>query len=111
LLAPLYFHGEPPRGLFDDVVWRPLAFNRFEFELSPDLDYSARLSALRMPVLVLHGRHDALIPLSAGGSRLAAALPNARLVVFEESGHFPHLEEPDAHYRVVREWLASLGEE
>jgi hypothetical protein len=44
---------------------------------------------------VLHGRHDTILEL-AEGEALAAAIPGARLVVFEESGHAPFLEEPDA---------------
>jgi proline iminopeptidase len=86
-------------------MWRPLAFNRFEFELGPALDYTDRVRDLRVPVLVLHGRHDALTPLRPGGQRLAACIPGARLVVLENSGHFPHLEEPEAHDETVRSWL------
>jgi len=29
----------------------------------------------------------------------------ARLVVFEESGHAPHLEEPDAFNAALGEWV------
>ncbi len=58
-------------------------------------DMREHLGALRVPTAVLHGRHDALLP-PTHGEALAKAIPGARLVVFEESGHAPFLEEPDA---------------
>ena len=39
-----------------------------------------------MPTVVLHGREDALVHVS-GGEATAAAVPGARLVVFEGMGH------------------------
>ena len=65
-------------------------------------DLRSRLKTLKVRTVVLHGRHDVLLPL-AGGEYLAEHIPEARLVVFEESGHAPHLEEPDA-------FNAALGE-
>lgn len=35
-------------------------------------------------------------------------LPNSQLVVFENSGHFPFIEEHDAYLATVRDWLAGL---
>jgi len=32
-------------------------------------------------------------------------IPNSELVVFEESGHFAHVEEPEAFFEAVRGWL------
>jgi pimeloyl-ACP methyl ester esterase len=58
-------------------------------------DLRPHLATLRLPTAVLHGRHDTILEL-AEGEALAAAIPGARLVVFEESGHAPFLEEPDA---------------
>jgi non-heme chloroperoxidase len=58
-------------------------------------DLRPRLGKLALPTAVLHGRHDALLPL-AQGELLAEKIPGARLTVFENSGHSPHLEEPDA---------------
>ena len=50
---------------------------------------------LAVPAAILHGRSDGVFPL-AHGEALANAIPGARLTVFEDSGHSPHLEEPDA---------------
>jgi pimeloyl-ACP methyl ester carboxylesterase len=35
-------------------------------------------------------------------------MPDARLVVFGESGHCPFLEEPDRFNEVVDDWIRSL---
>jgi pimeloyl-ACP methyl ester esterase len=65
----------------------------FETMLAADL--RPHLKKLKVPTAVLHGRHDALTTL-AGAELLAKEIPDARLTVFETSGHAPHLEEPEA---------------
>ncbi len=72
-------------------------------------DGRANLAGLSVPTLVIHGRHDALMPL-AGGEALAAAIPGATLRIFEESGHSPHLEEPDAFNAAVGEFLGRTAQ-
>jgi pimeloyl-ACP methyl ester carboxylesterase len=47
-----------------------------------------------MPVLLVWGEHDAVIPV-AHGHLAHAAMPGSRLEVFEEAGHFPHHQDPD----------------
>lgn len=63
----------------------------FETFLAADL--RARLPALRVPTVVVHGRHDVLVPV-ATAEAVTARIPGARLVVCERSGHAPLLEEP-----------------
>jgi len=58
-------------------------------------DLRAGLKKLEVPTAVLHGKHDALLPL-AHGEDLAKKIPGAKLTVFAESGHAPFLEEPEA---------------
>ena len=50
-----------------------------------------RLRQIKVPTLVLHGRKDAIVP-PEGGSILAEAVPNAKLVCFEKSAHYLHEE-------------------
>jgi len=68
-------------------------------------DLRPHLRTLDVPTAVLHGRHDRLLPL-AGGEAIAKGIRGARLVVFEESGHAPFLEEPDAFNTALGELLA-----
>lgn len=60
---------------------------------------------LRMPVLVIAGRHD-----GAAGTEplelLAGRLPNARFLEFESSGHFVYLDEPERFAREVGAFVA-----
>jgi pimeloyl-ACP methyl ester carboxylesterase len=55
----------------------------------------ARLSAVRVPVLVVWGAADRIYP-PEHGEALAKAVPGARLVVLDEAGHLPQLEAPSA---------------
>jgi 3-oxoadipate enol-lactonase len=64
-------------------------------------DIRARLPQLRVPTRILAGRRDALVSL-ASLEALAAALPRAQLDVWDEVGHSPQLEAPEA----FTHWLA-----
>jgi pimeloyl-ACP methyl ester carboxylesterase len=69
-------------------------------------DLRPGLKKLQVPTAVLHGRHDTITPL-AMGEQLAEQIPGATLTVFEESGHAPHLEEPDAFNAALQRLLAA----
>jgi pimeloyl-ACP methyl ester carboxylesterase len=64
-------------------------------------DVRARLPNLALPVRILAGRRDALVSL-ASLEALAGALPRAQLDVWDDVGHSPQLENPDA----FAGWLA-----
>jgi pimeloyl-ACP methyl ester carboxylesterase len=51
------------------------------------------LARLQQPTLIVWGRDDRLTPV-AGGRRMQAAVPHARLVTIERCGHLPVLEQP-----------------
>lgn len=55
-----------------------------------------RLGRIAAPVLLCWGAHDRLAPLDPCGQAWAKDVPGARLRVFGDSGHVPHLEEPEA---------------
>lgn len=71
-------------------------------------DLRERLPGLEVPLLVLAGAHDLLPPERV--KEIADLAPDARYVLFEESGHFSQLEEPERFVRVVEEFLASQGD-
>jgi pimeloyl-ACP methyl ester carboxylesterase len=62
--------------------------------------------AADLPLFVVWGRKDAIIPVAHGES-LAASVPGTTLEVFEQSGHFPHLTEPARLAGVLARWLES----
>jgi proline iminopeptidase len=80
-------------GRVQNSVWESLG----------DYDLLPTLARVRCPTLIAHGREDP-IPLSASEA-LARALPDARLVVLEGSGHVPYVEAPDELFRAVRGFL------
>jgi len=51
-----------------------------------EFDTYDRLSQIRAPTLILHGKKDILVP-PENGSILAKAIPNAKLVYFKNSAH------------------------
>ena len=67
-------------------------------------DSRPRLSHIACPTLVLVGRQDALGPVP-WHEEMAAAIPEARLVVIEQCGHLSSLEQPQAVTAVLRYWL------
>ena len=60
-----------------------------------------------VPVLVITGDDDRIVP-TADSIKLAAELPNARLVIIEEAGHVPHEEQPIAFMQAVDEFLNTI---
>ena len=59
-----------------------------------------------LPLLVVWGARDTIIP-ATHGQAFAAAVPECRFELFETSGHFPHLSEPDRLARVLADWTAT----
>jgi pimeloyl-ACP methyl ester carboxylesterase/predicted glycosyltransferase len=69
-----------------------------------DPQTALRLCAqVRCPTLVLQGSADAIVG-PARGAAVAAAIPGARLVTLEGSGHAPHLRDPVATNLVIRDF-------
>lgn len=73
--------------------------------LFPGWTVMDRLSEIRVPVLVLAGRHDFLYP-PEHQAILAHELPNARLELVEQAGHNPQEERPAEVIEVVDRFLA-----
>lgn len=63
------------------------------------------LPAIACPTLVMVGRQDRWSPL-AQHEEIAAAIPGARLVVIEDSGHMSTVEQPDRVTAALVDWLA-----
>jgi pimeloyl-ACP methyl ester carboxylesterase len=72
----------PPR------IWR-LAIDRLV-----DYDDATDLVRIRAPTLLLWGDHDALFSREEQ-DRFIAALPGARLMIYEDTGHCPNWERPE----------------
>lgn len=71
-----------------------------------DWDRTDRLHELGVPTLITVGRYDELTP--ACSRTLLDGIPNSKMVIFEESAHLAHLEEPERYLRVVEDFLEEV---
>jgi proline iminopeptidase len=68
------------------------------------LDLTPELPKFKFPTLVITGRYDMNVaPLTAWN--IYKAIPGAKFVVFEKSGHLPSYEEPDKYVTVVNQFF------
>lgn len=68
-----------------------------------------RLAALRMPVLIMTGDTDRLVP-PQHAQQFHDAIEGSQLVVFEATGHIPQEERPDESAMAVHEFLYAIIE-
>ena len=69
-------------------------------------DITDRLHEITTPTLLVSGRHDEATPLIVG--QIHERIPGAEWVIFEESSHMPHVEEPEAFLDAVEAFLRTI---
>jgi len=57
-----------------------------------------------LPTLIMWGEHDRIIPV-AHAHAAHEAMPGSELVLFDHSGHFPHVEEPAKFVEVLEDFF------
>ena len=75
--------------------------------LSEAASFEHKLGRVTAPTLVLFGEHDAVVP-PGNAELLASKLPNARIELLPNAGHFFPFEVPEAANRVITEFLLGL---
>lgn len=109
-MKPNYLAPGPHRGEVLDLVMDmaaalgPEVFIRQSRALQRRRDQQAVLRKCRVPALVLCGRHDELCPVKRH-SFMAELIPYAELVVLENAGHLPTLEQPAETTAAIRTWM------
>jgi non-heme chloroperoxidase len=73
-------------------------------------DYRPVLPKVDVPALVVTGADEKLVSVAAE-ELIASEMPDARVVVFEESSHCPFLEETDRFNETVGEFVRSPAED
>lgn len=68
-------------------------------------DTRARLAGLQMPVQIVHGAADQMLPVQ-NGRLIASLIPGARLEILEQTGHLYFWEHPQRSAELVRELAA-----
>jgi len=71
---------------------------------APTMDLRPNLKRITVPTLVIVGRHD-FITNVAMAEEMVKHIPNARLEIFEESGHFALVEESEKFYLVIKDFV------
>ncbi len=88
----------------EGAVYSPDVLRRFAVSEYGGIEVEDRLPDVVSRVLVLAGRYDRTCIVQAGVA-MANLIPNAELVVFENSGHMLYVEEPELYVAVVRGFL------
>ena len=76
-------------------------------QIPEQTDRLDRLGAIAAPTLVLVGEEDT--PFRGPSERMAAAIPDAQLVVLAGGGHSPQFEAPDAWWAAVSTFLDQVA--
>jgi proline iminopeptidase len=106
-ILPLYDHVYDPAKVADRVASTPYRYQTHNYAFSvnlPNYDLKPELYKITCPTLVTVGRDDWITPV-ASSETIASLIPDARLVIFEKSGHSPQIEEAHRWRQVVRDFL------
>ena len=88
--------GAHAKGVPIRTIWSKNMYTR--------LSYADRLGEVQASALLLAGRHDPEAPLPCS-EELLQGIPDASVVVFEQSGHFPFIEEASLFAQTVNAFL------
>lgn len=116
-----YYYKENPSqgswGLFNSPrsglaeLYNSRYIQRYYKSLLGNLDLSGQLEAIKLPTLILWGKHDGILPVPLAQdyySKLGTPKVYKSVVIFEESAHSPMAEEPakfaDEVIRFVNEY-------
>lgn len=85
-------------------------FNEFQrHELGPlgnRTDYSDRLREISQQVLLIHGEHDTIFPVS-DALKAAGLFPNAQLEILPRVGHWAQRDDPDTVHELLLSFLSA----
>lgn len=116
-LGPVFVRTIRDRGLdILELAWfDPEKITEMEWDIAlweftkvtGDNDLSTKIGDLKMPVLVITGDNDKIIPVEQS-IQVADAIPQAQLQILPNCGHVPQEECPDEFLEVVDSFLQSL---
>ena len=69
-----------------------------------DPSLEGMLGKINIPNLIVWGADDRIVPVECA-HQFQRAIPDARLTLIEQCGHFAHLDRPDETARVIRDFL------
>lgn len=93
-----------PEDIPDTLHFWDLTLGRVFFQALRDLDPFSLLPGIHLPVMILQGDKDPIVPL-ADSQRAAAAFPHAELAVFPGEGHGFSLESTQRMERMIVDFV------
>jgi proline iminopeptidase len=108
VMAPMYAYQYAPQAPATRRILSPEALNQAfapggflqTYDLRPEL------SAIRVPTLIIAGRHDWICP-PEFSEEIHSLIPGSQLEIFEHSSHSVRADEPQRMLQVVRDFLAA----
>jgi proline iminopeptidase len=98
---------QPYPNVFNGSLYYQMVGKDGDFIVGSDIgnfDFRKDLKKLSMPVLIIAGRYDRVaVPWMQ--VKYKDYCPQAQFVMFEKSGHNPQVEEPEATFKLVKEFL------
>lgn len=87
-----------------DLPVRIAPLKTFNDKEAATMDLRPHLGRIKVPTLVIVGRHDFITNVGMA-EEMVKHIPNAKLVVFEDSGHYALVEEPEKFYGVIKDFV------
>jgi pimeloyl-ACP methyl ester carboxylesterase len=94
------------RAMFDQITACPAVVTENDFRACDRFDIMDKLTAISCPVQVLAAEHDQLTPIKYGYF-LADHIPQARIDIIPDAGHFSPVENPTASNAAIAHFLHS----
>jgi proline iminopeptidase len=105
---PFHFHGDVPSGFSEGMVGSPEVLRHFANQGYGDFDYVPQLERISKPTLVIVGEHDRTTTPRAARV-LHEGIAGSELVVVPEAGHMSFVEQPEAYFGPVKQFLRRLA--
>jgi pimeloyl-ACP methyl ester carboxylesterase len=110
--APVLLTIEAPASLVAEVEAvlaeiHPVGY-RMAAIASSNADTRDVLPTVSVPTLIIAAEHDRVVA-PARARELHAAIPGSRLVMIDQAGHLPCVEQPEVYNAAVREFLTGVG--
>jgi pimeloyl-ACP methyl ester carboxylesterase len=113
--AAMRFYNPQPRKLPVEIIdrwWQDYGLRTRRaalgfYRATPPVSMERLVSPLRsldVPALVVWGAHDPAVPVDQA-ERQRQSFPSAEVAVFEDSGHWPYLDDPERTAKVVVPFL------
>jgi len=107
-IQPLYtfdYDEEKAKEKIDSIYYHYETHN-YAFSVNqPNFDVEEQLKNIEAPVLISVGRVDWVTPVECS-QLLHQEIPNSTLIIYEKSGHSPHMEENEQYLENARKFIA-----